>query len=331
MEFLIADVSESEFLINYQLEQQIGLGSLPFPKMNKSGAGVCNFFLTNSCSLSTLCPFRHIEGDKTVVCKHWLRGLCKKGDDCDFLHEYDMTKMPECYFFSKFGECMNKECPFLHVDPASKIQDCAWYARGFCRNGPSCRNRHTRRVACQNFINGFCPLGKECKFAHPKWAPLPGADQDTHKHKWVCRYCNERGHKVQFCHKLSLEERQRYQEQSQMRFQSPQPLGGLQGQPIAMGAPGSTGHPPFFSPAGMGAASLNRPLMNPPGLNPHPFDRVKQIGAVGLPRQVPQKPLDEVTCFKCGDKGHYANRCNKGYLAFLSKGSNQVGVSAPVS
>jgi len=38
------------------------------------------------------------------VCKHWLRGLCKKGDQCEFLHEYDMTKMPECYFYSKFGE-----------------------------------------------------------------------------------------------------------------------------------------------------------------------------------------------------------------------------------
>jgi|TARA_B100000524_G_C23641273_1_gene366757 cleavage and polyadenylation specificity factor subunit 4 len=23
---------------------------------------------------------------KKVVCKHWLRGLCKRGDDCDFLH-----------------------------------------------------------------------------------------------------------------------------------------------------------------------------------------------------------------------------------------------------
>lgn len=38
------------------------------------------------------------------MCKHWLRGLCKKGDDCEFLHEFDMSKMPECYFFSKFGE-----------------------------------------------------------------------------------------------------------------------------------------------------------------------------------------------------------------------------------
>jgi hypothetical protein len=44
------------------------------------------------------------------------------GDDCEFLHEYDMAKMPECYFFSKFGQCMNKECAFLHLDPESKIR-----------------------------------------------------------------------------------------------------------------------------------------------------------------------------------------------------------------
>ena len=36
--------------------------------------------------------------------KHWLRGLCKKGDQCEFLHEYDMSKMPECYFYSRFSE-----------------------------------------------------------------------------------------------------------------------------------------------------------------------------------------------------------------------------------
>ncbi|XP_039704549.1 cleavage and polyadenylation specificity factor subunit 4 isoform X1 [Pteropus medius] len=102
-----------------------------------------------------MCPFRHISGEKTVVCKHWLRGLCKKGDQCEFLHEYDMTKMPECYFYSKFGECSNKECPFLHIDPESKIKDCPWYDRGFCKHAldlncrweppsnPHCHSRHS--------------------------------------------------------------------------------------------------------------------------------------------------------------------------------------------
>lgn len=106
-----------------------------------------------------------MKGDKTIVCKHWLRGLCKKGDDCDFLHVYNMSKMPECYFFTRHGECSNKECLFLHIDPSSKAQDCAWYARGFCRNGPTCRNRHVRRIACQNYLNGFCPDGPSCKLA----------------------------------------------------------------------------------------------------------------------------------------------------------------------
>jgi cleavage and polyadenylation specificity factor subunit 4 len=80
------------------------------------------------------CPFRHIKAEqKTIVCKHWLRALCKKGDSCEFLHEYDMTKMPECYFYSRYGQCHKKECTFLHIDPESKIKDCAWYDRGFCR------------------------------------------------------------------------------------------------------------------------------------------------------------------------------------------------------
>ena len=72
--------------------------------MDKSGAPVCEFYVNSQCRRDTLCPFRHVRGDKTIVCKHWLRGLCKKGDQCEFLHEYDMSKMPECYFYSRFSK-----------------------------------------------------------------------------------------------------------------------------------------------------------------------------------------------------------------------------------
>jgi hypothetical protein len=34
-------------------------------------------------------------------------------------------------------------------------------------------------------------------------------------------------------------------------------------------------------------------------------------------------PPSEVTCFKCGEKGHYANKCNKGVFAFLRNSENK--------
>uniref|UniRef100_A0A9L0R988 Cleavage and polyadenylation specificity factor subunit 4 n=1 Tax=Equus caballus TaxID=9796 RepID=A0A9L0R988_HORSE len=166
MQEIIASVDHIKFDLEIAVEQQLGAQPLPFPGMDKSGAAVCEFFLKAACGKGGMCPFRHISGEKTVVCKHWLRGLCKKGDQCEFLHEYDMTKMPECYFYSKFGECSNKECPFLHIDPESKIKDCPWYDRGFCKHGPLCRHRHTRRVICVNYLVGFCPEGPSCKFMH---------------------------------------------------------------------------------------------------------------------------------------------------------------------
>ncbi|EJY57901.1 AAEL016986-PA [Aedes aegypti] len=46
--------------------------------------------------------------------------------------------------------------------------------------------------------------------------------------------------------------------------------------------------------------------------NPNPEE------APVLPQKPPPRPLEEITCFKCGTKGHYANKCTKGHLAFLS-------------
>lgn len=82
------------------------------------------------------------------------------------------------YMYMYTGECNNKDCQFMHVDAESlKIKDCPWYDRGFCKHGtfkhhlvlippilgPSCRNRHTRRVMCQKYLFGFCPDGIACK------------------------------------------------------------------------------------------------------------------------------------------------------------------------
>lgn len=71
---------------------------------SESTAMVCTLFTKGQCQRASFCPYRHLRADRTIVCKHWLRGLCKKGDQCEFLHEFDMAKMPECYFYARFSE-----------------------------------------------------------------------------------------------------------------------------------------------------------------------------------------------------------------------------------
>ncbi|CAM4647949.1 unnamed protein product [Lepidochelys olivacea] len=255
MQELIAGVEKLMFNLERDVEHQRGALLLPFPGMDKSGASVCEFFLRGLCAKGLMCPFRHIHGEKTVVCKHWLRGLCKRGDQCEFLHEYDMTKMPECYFYSKFGECSNRECPFLHLDPASRIKDCPWYDRGFCKQGPLCKYKHTRRVMCVNYLAGFCPEGPKCKFMHPKADLMP---------------CNS---------------------------------------DVSQGLP-----PPSQAADSKSVHEQQAPqvllLSHQPGARAAQCQRQE---AGGYPYGM-LRPLGQVTCFKCGDKGHYANKCSKSRL-----------------
>ncbi|KAF9517628.1 hypothetical protein BS47DRAFT_1313929 [Hydnum rufescens UP504] len=105
----------------------------------------------------------------STVCKHWLRGLCKKGDACEFLHEYNLRRMPECWWYAKYGFCSSgDECLYAH--PKERKIECPDYKRGFCKLGPDCPRKHIRRIACQLYLTGFCPLGPTCSQAHPKMA-----------------------------------------------------------------------------------------------------------------------------------------------------------------
>lgn len=306
MEFIVASVENIKFDIEVALEQQIGSLPLPFPRMDKSIAAVCEFFPSGSCMKGTMCPLRHVRGDRTIVCKHWLRGLCKKGDQCEFLHEYDMTKMPECYFYSRFNACHNKECPFLHIDPESKIKDCPWYDRGFCRHGPNCRHRHVRRVLCMNYLAGFCPDGPECKFVHPRFE-LPATDMNTKDGKKVlltCHFCGESGHKAMYCHKMPFDMREAEAKMAAKSLPPPTPS-GVNG---IGNIPGSQNINP-----GISMSENNEENKMSDDTKTQIIPQPQQ-----MPGKPPLKPLEEVTCFKCGYKGHYANKCPKGHLAFLA-------------
>lgn len=136
------------------------------------------FFSSNGCTRGDRCQWRHARNDRLIVCKHYLRGLCKKQDLCDYLHSVDYGRMPECFFYSKYGECSNAECPYRHVDPEKKKNECPYYARGFCRHGPKCRHRHVKKVACPNYLAGFCKDGPDCVFGHARFEIPKSIDDD---------------------------------------------------------------------------------------------------------------------------------------------------------
>lgn len=131
---------------------------------------------TGQCPLGRRCPNRHPtptqdpkqhhygRNNDNYVCKHWLKGLCKKGDECDYLHEYNLRKMSECQFFNQNGYCQNgDECLYVHVKEDSKLPMCDDYNAGFCEKGPRCGKRHVRRKLCEFYLVGFCPDGPDCK------------------------------------------------------------------------------------------------------------------------------------------------------------------------
>ncbi|XP_037953689.1 cleavage and polyadenylation specificity factor subunit 4 [Teleopsis dalmanni] len=293
MDVILANVNNINFKIEKDLMNQCGALLLPFGGMDKSMAAVCQFLDKTGleCDKGSACPFRHIRGDRTIVCKHWLRGLCKKGDQCEFLHEYDMKKMPECYFYSRFNACHNKECPFLHIDPESKVKDCPWYDRGFCRHGPNCRHRHVRRVLCINYLAGFCFNGWNCKYVHPTFEIPPLADiakEQMQKKTPICHLCGELGHKASMCRKVQDEDRQFKHNTSAKQY-----VGNLQN-------------------------LTNRDFNNDKDEGEENVNTGHSIMTLKI-----SKPIEEVTCYKCGNKGHYANKCPKGHLAFLSNQRNQ--------
>ena len=44
-----------------------------------------------------------IKPNERTVCKFWIDKKCKKGETCDYLHENDISKYPECPNFEKEG------------------------------------------------------------------------------------------------------------------------------------------------------------------------------------------------------------------------------------
>lgn len=232
------------------------------------------------CPLGNRCPFRHDplsslnfnpsshgyrDQGKRTVCKHWLRGLCKKGDNCDYLHEYDLRRMPECRFFATFGYCNSgDECLYLHVDHKAKVRECENYKRGFCQKGPKCEKKHVRRPACPLYMAGFCPRGPDCKLGHIKSTPPSAISRSNSP--------------VQTHRPLTADEAFGPRDRDR----------GDRGEQGAM---------------------RSRGRYDQGGGDSYGGGRLQQQQRNNMDGEGGKKDLNTVTCFKCGDRGHFANAC----------------------
>ncbi|KAL0233434.1 hypothetical protein PCE1_001949 [Barthelona sp. PCE] len=118
------------------------------------------------------------------VCTHWLRDMCHKGDECEYLHTLDKDRMPPCRFYHTPQGCSNPECLYGHYEAAAR---CPSYALGFCPSGPSCVYNHVHQQPCEHYLAGFCPRGPDCPFGHPKYIQPPKAAN-------VCPFCGSQEH-----------------------------------------------------------------------------------------------------------------------------------------
>ena len=114
------------------------------------------------------------QGDKVSVCKHYIKGWCRKGQSCGFPH-LDISAgsgtsahlsqgdkegaRKVCPHFLK-GNCLRGEtCGYAHsrypapVDQAGAKQDSKQQAEGV-------------QLRCPHFAKGFCRRGDTCKFTH---------------------------------------------------------------------------------------------------------------------------------------------------------------------
>ena len=275
---------------------------------------ICFDYQSGNCRRGDACPYKHTITNRSSVqnevCKYWLRGLCKMGADCEYMHVYETSKIPECFYYQGFGECSNPECVFRHVSLDDEVPECQAYRRGFCKYGPKCRLKHLALEACPNFMAGLCIDGSKCAMGHPSnlYVTEEFIGQKMDKGEGVveinmrprgfrpdfhCYVCSKPGHSVSYCGRNMARVRE-VKEEIMKKCQEPDGVG-------------------CYHCKGDDHSSAECPLKKTRYLqHRHKDDSDQTAGA--LPGQSGRADLikeerDRPRCHRCNEEGHVLRDC----------------------
>ncbi|EGV99130.1 Cleavage and polyadenylation specificity factor subunit 4 [Cricetulus griseus] len=244
-------------------------------------------------------PFPGMDKSGAAVCEFFLKAACGKGGMCPFRH-ISGEKTVVCKHWLR-GLCKKgDQCEFLHEYDMTKMPECYFYSKfGECSN-------------------------KECPFLHidpeSKIKDCPWYDRGFCKHVSPCvlkfgLFCSE-GKRGFPNTTWSISSHTLLSSLVSPRFELP--MGTTEQPPLPQQTQPPTkqsNNPPLQRSSSL--IQLTSQNSSPNQQRAPQVIGVMQSQNSSAGNRGP-RPLEQVTCYKCGEKGHYANRCTKGHLAFLS-------------
>uniref|UniRef100_H2XUQ0 Cleavage and polyadenylation specificity factor subunit 4 n=1 Tax=Ciona intestinalis TaxID=7719 RepID=H2XUQ0_CIOIN len=224
-------------------------------------------------------PFTGMDKSGAPVCHFFKLSICQRGANCPFRHVLG-DKAIVCKHWLR-GLCKKgDQCEFLHEYDMSKMPECYFYARfGRCDN-KDCQYQHIDPASkikdCPWYDRGFCKHGATCKHRHRRKIMCMN---------YLVGFCPEGG-KCKFVHPLwEL------------------PVSEQKGTRCHIC--NEYGHKANHCHRNLATKSVNKQLVD------EIFEqrsRSQQQQIKIMPRGAP-RDLSRITCFRCGQKGHYASRC----------------------
>lgn len=227
-------------------------------------------------------PFDGMDKSTAGICNRFLKNECQLGDKCAYRH-IRRDKTVVCKHWVR-GLCKKGEkCEFLHEFDPDKMPECYFFnTYGECgkKDCPFIHKDAQQVRNCPWYDRGFCRHGAACKNRHARVMLCLN---------YAAGFC-QKGPECELFHPT---------------FELPVNDPVTQSL-IKCHNCGEMGHKATVCPA------LKKEEAIPNRHAQMAFNNPAQNQ--GQSKQF--RPLDQVTCFKCGQKGHYANKCPATALGF---------------